>query len=241
MNYLDMLATLGAGSAHPGGFSATMEQFGKYPIAAGSKVLEIGCGTGRTACYLAKQGCDVTGIDIRPHMIDKARLRAQEEQVQARFLVGDACALPFMDLQFDVVLAESVTIFVDSAKALGEYFRVLRTGGILYDREIIMMKECTEEVLREVRNFYGVEKLHSVEDWISLVKGSGFDEASVIEKKPFSQDMWLDEFKYPDLLQKSDPDAYTNSELWETASKYNEIMTNYLEYFGYSLLVGKKS
>lgn len=241
MNYLDMLATLGAGSAHPGGFKATMEQFNKYPIAAGTKVLEVGCGTGRTACYLAKQGCDVTGIDIRPHMIDKACLRAQEEQVQARFLVGDACALPFMDKRFDVVLAESVTIFVDSAKALGEYCRVLTTGGILYDREIIMMKECTEEVLREVRNFYGVEKLNSVDDWISLMQGSGFNEAAVGEQKAFSEDMWQDEFKYPDMLQKSDPDAYTNPQLWKTANKYNEIMTNYLDYFGYSLLIGKKS
>ncbi|MEB3100876.1 class I SAM-dependent methyltransferase [Ferviditalea candida] len=240
MNYLDMLATLGAGSAHPGGFAATMEQFEKFPISPGSKVLEIGCGTGRTACYLAKQGCDVTGIDIRPNMIDKACLRAHEERVEARFLVGDACALPFMDRQFDVVLAESVTIFVDSAKALSEYCRVLRTGGILYDREIIMMKECTEEVLREVREFYGVNKLYYAEDWISLMKKSGFGEASVGEKKLFSTDMWLDEFKHPDLYQKADPDSYTNPELWETANKYNEIMTNYLDYFGYSLLIGNK-
>ena len=69
---LDMLAKLGVGNAHPGGFGETIEQLKNYPIEKGKRVLEVGCGTGRTACFLAEQGCEVTAVDIRPEIIAKA-------------------------------------------------------------------------------------------------------------------------------------------------------------------------
>jgi 2-polyprenyl-3-methyl-5-hydroxy-6-metoxy-1,4-benzoquinol methylase len=58
------------------------------------KVLDVACGTGNLAIPAAKTGADVTGIDIAPNLIDGAIARAKEEDVEAKFEVGDAEALP---------------------------------------------------------------------------------------------------------------------------------------------------
>lgn len=133
MDYQDLLAKQGVGSAHPGGFAATIDFLKDVSFLPGSKILEVGCGTGRTACYLAGQGYDVTALDIRPAMLRKARFRAQRQRVFVRWVEGDACDLPFPANQFDILLLESVTVFVDAKRALPEYRRVLRPGGRLYD------------------------------------------------------------------------------------------------------------
>ena len=143
MNYLDMLARLGVGNAHPGGYTATLEQLQQWPIPKSSSVLEVGCGTGITACYLAQNGLEVTGLDVRPDMLVKAKQRANELGVKVHYELGDVQCLPFDANTFDVVLAESVSIFTNTRIALSEYFRVLSPGGTLYDREMIAMRSIS--------------------------------------------------------------------------------------------------
>jgi SAM-dependent methyltransferase len=57
------------------------------------RVIELGCGTGINALWLAQQGFDVTGIDLSRLAIDKARQRAAEAQERVRFLVDDVLHL----------------------------------------------------------------------------------------------------------------------------------------------------
>src|SRR5690606_25019011 len=123
-----MLARLGAGSAHPGGFMATLEQLSKYKLISNGKILEVGCGTGRTACYLADQGYEVVATDIDPDVLTKAKKRADAMGVTVEFLQADAHSLPFPDDTFDAILVESVTNFTQAKKSVSEYFRVLKPG-----------------------------------------------------------------------------------------------------------------
>jgi SAM-dependent methyltransferase len=241
MDYLEMLARLGVGSAHPGGFTATLEQLANHPLPKGAKILEVGCGTGRTACYLAKQNYRITALDIRPLMIAKARKRAEEEGVAVSFVEGDVNALPFGEGEFDVVLAESVTIFADPPKALKEYCRVLAAGGKLYDREIMALKEPTEDLRKEVFEFYGARKLYLPGEWISLMKKSGFNPAEVWNAAPFPMNMWEDTFRHPDHLQNVDEGAMQDPRVWEVSFKYDDIMMRYHSYFGFGVLIGTKA
>jgi 2-polyprenyl-3-methyl-5-hydroxy-6-metoxy-1,4-benzoquinol methylase len=55
----------------------------------GSAILDIGCGAGRHSIELAKSGYVVTGIDVSPTMLAKARLRAKQSDVQLTLLEGD--------------------------------------------------------------------------------------------------------------------------------------------------------
>lgn len=58
------------------------------------RVLEVGCGTGTNAIFLAQQGFDVTAVDLSEVAINKAKEKADAAGVQIKFWLGDATALP---------------------------------------------------------------------------------------------------------------------------------------------------
>jgi SAM-dependent methyltransferase len=57
---------------------------------AGGPVLEIACGTGRVAIPIARQGFAVTGLDVVPAMLDRARFKAEAAGLSVRWVEGDA-------------------------------------------------------------------------------------------------------------------------------------------------------
>ena len=65
--------------------------------APGANFLDVGCGSGQFALLAARDGMNVTGVDIAGNLVEQARARAQAEGLRARFEVADAEALPFED------------------------------------------------------------------------------------------------------------------------------------------------
>lgn len=62
------------------------------------RALDIGCGTGSSSVWLAQQGFDVTGLDVAPLAIERAKDRARAAGVQAKFLAADVLNLPDVNL-----------------------------------------------------------------------------------------------------------------------------------------------
>jgi ubiquinone/menaquinone biosynthesis C-methylase UbiE len=182
-SYLDMLATLGF-AKHIGGKEATDTFIKASKIRPGSKVLDVGCGFGKTSCTIAKEiGCEVMGIDITPKMVQGARQRAKSMGVQDRvtFMIGDARDIPAKTDSFDTVLVESVTIFVnDIDRAINEYHRVVKPGGNVCDNEVCITNN-SKEILKD--DIEGLESVFSIfssktdkgiltfEDWLDTYKG----------------------------------------------------------------------
>lgn len=153
LSYLQMQADMGI-TKHIGGSSATKKLVQLCGIQPGMKVLDVGCGIGTTACKLAKLGCFVTGVDIRPKMIAWARKKARKERVaeKIKFAVCDARKLPFPTNSFDAVVCESVLVFVkDQQKALKEFARVVKPGGCVGLNEGTWL---TETRPKEVENYW---------------------------------------------------------------------------------------
>jgi len=124
-------------------FSAPEYIFGTEPnvflttqaglFTAGQRVLEIACGEGRNSVWLARQGCDVLGIDISPLALKKAQRLAENQNVRAQFRQADVREWEWSPAAFDVV----VCIFIQFAaraerSRLFEGFKAtLRPGGVL--------------------------------------------------------------------------------------------------------------
>lgn len=109
------------------------EQFvSRLPISAGMRVLDVACGTGNLAIPAARQGAQVTGIDIAPNLLEQARQRAAAEGLKAKFDEGDAEQLPYPDAHFDVAMTMFGAMFAPRpALVASELARVSRKSGII--------------------------------------------------------------------------------------------------------------
>lgn len=105
----DLTRFLLGDSFHPGGLQLTGELGRMLGLRPAGRVLDVACGKGTTAVFLAKEfGCEVLGIDYGEQNVAAARSVAQADQVDSRvqFERGDAENLPFADRAFDAVICE---------------------------------------------------------------------------------------------------------------------------------------
>ena len=113
----------------------------------GFNLLDVGCGLGTISIGLAKAVApgEMHGLDMEASQIDMARSNARAYGVDnAIFHVGDAIDLPFEDGSFDVVSFQNVIMYIpDTRKVFAEAKRVLKPGGIIGCREMIVQSSFT--------------------------------------------------------------------------------------------------
>src|SRR5262249_2932034 len=100
-------------------------------VGPGSHVLDVACGPGLVALHLAGAAAHVTGLDVTPAMLDKAReLQRGRGRANLSWALGRAEALPHADASFDAVVTRfSFRPLLGPAAALSEMARVCRPGG----------------------------------------------------------------------------------------------------------------
>lgn len=120
---------------HGGGLAATKEHARRSGVTAGMHVLDVGCGVGGSARYLATTlGCRVTGVDLTAEFIAVAAALTERCGLAERvaFEKADATDLPFGDATFDHVWSHNVTMNIRDKTAFArEVARVLKPGGRL--------------------------------------------------------------------------------------------------------------
>lgn len=121
-------------------FSAAAERLsrqllGHAKLRDGLSILDAGCGFGGTIALLnaSHQNLQLKGININAEQVERAKVEVVPQSGnQIEFICGDACALPFPDGAFDVVLAvECIFAFPSRARFFSEVKRVLAPGGML--------------------------------------------------------------------------------------------------------------
>ena len=101
-------------------------------VRAGHRVLDVACGTGVVSVTAARLGARVTGLDLTPELLERARENARTAGVEIDWHEGDAEKLPFEDATFDFVLSQFGHIFAPRPEvATGEMLRVLKPGGTI--------------------------------------------------------------------------------------------------------------
>lgn len=122
----------------------------------GDEVLDMGCGTGRFTVPMAEKVRKVTGLDLCPAMIEKAREKTMQRGLDVEFREGDMTSLPFADNSFDVVTSMVALMHIplnQRQNAFSEAARVLKPGG----KMIINVKNTAFEKLCPVDRFVGVD------------------------------------------------------------------------------------
>ncbi|PSW07233.1 malonyl-ACP O-methyltransferase BioC [Photobacterium lipolyticum] len=96
---------------------------------AGSKALDLGCGTGYFSQHLSQRGYQVCAADLSLQMLDQARLRCGDE---VTYLEADAECLPVSDNQFDTAFSSLALQWCDDLSVpLKELKRVVKPGGLI--------------------------------------------------------------------------------------------------------------
>jgi SAM-dependent methyltransferase len=96
---------------------------------APAAVADLACGTGSLSLLLVDHGYDVTGLDLAPAMLERAREKVGD---RARFVLGDASDPPLRAGAFDVVLARHILFALDHPEAVvARWLRLLAPGGRL--------------------------------------------------------------------------------------------------------------
>jgi SAM-dependent methyltransferase len=101
-------------------------------VSLGQRVLDVACGTGVVSVTAARIGARVTGLDLTPELLERARENARIAEVEIDWCEGDVEKLPFGDAAFDAVLSEFGHIFAPRPEvAISEMLRVLKPGGTI--------------------------------------------------------------------------------------------------------------
>lgn len=189
--YLEALERSGM-TGHPGGIAGTERLVGRLGLKRDERVLDLGCGTGYTACLLAKgPGARVVGLDLRPKMLGWAKKRALKEGVADRvhLAAGDAHCMPFREGSFNAAVIESVLVFCDVPAALAELYRALKPGGRLGCNEVTALRPIAEKQKERFGETFGASlAIATADEWARALEGAGFTDVSA-EAGPIN---WLD-------------------------------------------------
>jgi len=123
---------------------------------AGKDILEIACGGGQSAVYLAEQGARVTGVDFSSEQLAHARAFARSKDVDVRFVESNVEDLSLLeDARFDIAFSAYALGFVEHVReAFREIARVLRPGGLFAFSWMSPMYAVTEDGSLTIRRSY---------------------------------------------------------------------------------------
>jgi sarcosine/dimethylglycine N-methyltransferase len=160
------------------------------PLGTNVRVLDLGCGYGSAARYLAANfDCQVTGTDISEKELELARSRSQDAGLDTllTFEYGDFHHLEYPDASYDVVWSQDAFLHAaDKMTVLSECHRVLKPGGSLVFTDILVRRDTPEEDRARIYDRVKSPDMWDLEDYR---RGLSSLELSVIREEDWSRNV----------------------------------------------------
>jgi SAM-dependent methyltransferase len=149
----DLLANVPESAAES--FAGVANPFALGRLRPGERVLDLGSGAGTDSLIAAQMvgsAGQVTGIDMTPQMLAKARASAETMgSTNVEFVLGEVEALPFVDEAFDVVISNGVIdLLPDKDAVFAEVHRALAPGGRIQVADVTIQRPVSEEGRRNI-------------------------------------------------------------------------------------------
>ena len=157
----------------PGGLDSTRRFLELVELGPQSCVLDVGCGIGGSAFYMARSfGCQVDGIDLSAEMIRVARERVQEEALEdkVRFFEGDCLTFVYPRSNYDLIYSRDVFLHIADKRSV---FAILRrqlapAGRLLFTDYIRGPAAASDEFRAYVDKYgYSLERLDSYQELLT--------------------------------------------------------------------------
>ena len=175
---------------HFGGLAATDALAHHAKINESTHVLDLCCGLGGPARYLAyHHGCRVTGVDMNTDRLAGAVRLTERTKLQDRVLFHHANALQtgLADETFDVIVSQEAFCHIPNKKTLiTECVRLLKTGGRIVYTDILARNSMTNEIRGRLENEMVFSELSTLEQYCHLLEEKG---CQVVEVEDLS-DNW---------------------------------------------------
>lgn len=185
---------------HIGGRKATAHAVEKMSLSGAQHVLDVGCGIGGAARYIAGQSdCTVTGIDLTPEYITIAKRLTELTGLDNKitFEVANALSMPFQNKAFDAAITLHVAMNIpERATLYREIARVLKPGATLYLFDV--MKKNGRQLKfpvpwAETKN---TSHLTTPDEMCSLLEGAGFEVREIGDRTDFALDFFRESMAF---------------------------------------------
>ena len=174
---------------HFGGLAATDALARHAKINESTHVLDLCCGLGGPARYLAyHHGCRVTGVDMNTDRLAGAVRLTERTKLQDRVLFHHANALQtgLADETFDVIVSQEAFCHIPDKKTLiTECVRLLKPGGRIVYTDIVARNTMTNEIRSRLENEMAFSELSTLEQYCHLLEEKS---CHVVEVEDLSDD-----------------------------------------------------
>ena len=146
------------------------------PLPQGGSLLDVGCGQGKSFRLLhdAFQPARMLGLDADPHSIAISEAEADREGISVDLLSADCAAIPLPDASIDIVFChQTFHHLVEQERALAEFWRVLKPGGLLLFAESTKAYIDTWVIRWFFRHPMDVQK--SADEYLAMLRSQGFE------------------------------------------------------------------